>query len=162
MRAGFWNFIKLCCLQLNVANFTTEIATAIVPLHHVWSLMMVTECHCLKHNIRWRRYDFTSAERQRLCFHLCWFVGLSVFCSQHYRRMGFQEIFRIGPAWNMEHFRTFRGRLFQAWVDCLTFLKWGAVEVCDLGCFLFLFFSIIRLFKITNTKLILIQLPFNV
>ena len=35
----------------------------------------------------------------------------------------FPDIFMIGPAWTMGHCGTFWERLFQALLDCLTFLK---------------------------------------
>ena len=41
----------------------------------------------------------------------------------------FHEIFRIGLAWNKEHSGTFWGRLFYAWLDCLTSLQLGMMEV---------------------------------
>ena len=92
----------------------------------IWSNAARTLFVFFVHNIH-----FTSAEQRKLCFHFCWSVCLLAILRTN-AWTDFHKIFRIRPAWNREHYKTFCGRLIHAWLDCFTFLNFGVAQVCAL------------------------------
>ena len=113
-----WNVLVRCWQNESLICIDLSLLTSIVCSLHGKSGLMV----------------ITSAKRHRLCFPLCWFVCLPVSnITEKNAWMDFYEISRMDPAWNKEHSGIFFRWLLHAWLDCFTFPKLGAVEVCALG-----------------------------
>ena len=79
-----------------------------------------------------------------VCLSLCMSVWVSVYLLSILRETHewILIIFKIDPAWNMEHSGTLSDRLFHACLNRFRLLKLGAVEVCPLGMLLVWFFSL--------------------
>ena len=80
----------------------------------------------------WLVDSVTKDQWRCKCFHSMtssWFASMSLWLWRKTERTYFHEIFRICPTCYKEQSGTVWGRLFQAWLDCLMFIKLGAVEL---------------------------------
>ena len=53
-------------------------------------------------------------------------------------------------------------RLFHAWIDCFTFLKQGAVNVCFPECLFFIYSNVVHVIYITAVSFILLQAIYTI
>ena len=85
----------------------------------------------------WFVYCLSILACPPVCLSICLSICLPI-CLSVSNIMGkcihiFHEIFRISLTWVLEHFGTFRGKLFHVWLNCFIFLNLCAVGFYALG-----------------------------